>query len=59
MPRRPLTEISANPRRGKELTPCTRSKISTLREEGAEIHHISKRLQIAESTIKYTIQLDP
>jgi transposase len=59
MPRGPVIEISANIRRGGELTPYTRSKITTLHEEGAEIRHISERLQISENTIKYTIKSDP
>jgi transposase len=58
MPRGPLTETSANTRRGVELTPYTRAKITTLHEEGAEIRHIADRLQISENTIKYTIKSD-
>jgi transposase len=59
MPRHPFTEISANIPRGKELTPYTRSKIATLREEGAEIGHISDLVRISQNTIKKTIKSDP
>ncbi len=58
MPRRPLATISANIPRGEELTPYTRSKITTLHEDGAEIGDISRRLKISENTIKYTVKTD-
>jgi hypothetical protein len=59
MPRPPLAEIIANIPRGKELTPYTRSKIATLREEGAEISLIVERVKISKSTIKKTIKAHP
>ncbi len=58
MPRRPLETISANIPRGEELTPYTRSKITTLHENGGEIRDISRRLEISENTIKYIIKAD-
>jgi hypothetical protein len=47
MPRPPLQEISPNIRRGKELTPYTRSKIATLQEEEAEIDLITECVKIS------------
>ncbi len=58
MPRRPLETISANIPRGEELTPYTRSKITTLHEDGGEIRDILRRLEISENTIKYIIKAD-
>ncbi len=58
MPRRPLETISANIPREEELTSYTRSKITTLHEDGGEIRDISRRLKISENTIKYIIKVD-
>jgi transposase len=58
MPRRPLEDISANIPRGEELTPSTRSKIVTLREEGFAIRDISTHTKISKSTIKKTVKID-
>ncbi len=58
MPRRPLATISVNIPRGEEFTSYTRSKITTLYEDGAEIGDISRRLKISENTIKYTVKTD-
>jgi len=56
--RRPLETISANIPRGEELTPYTRSKITTLHEDGGEIRDILRRLEISKNTIKYIIKAD-
>ncbi len=58
MPRRPLETISANIPRGEELTFYTRSKITTLHEDGGEIRDILRRLEISENIIKYIIKAD-
>jgi len=58
MPRRPLETISANIPCGEELTPYTRSKITTLHEDGGEIRDISRWLEISENIIKYIIKAD-
>jgi len=58
MPRRPLATISANIPREEELTLYTRSKITTLHEDGAEIGDISRQLKISENIIKYIIKID-
>ncbi len=58
MPRRPLETISANIPRGEELTLYTRSKITTLHEDGGEIRDILRRLEISENIIKYIIKAD-
>ena len=44
MPRRPLAEISANIKRGKEITPYTRGKIISLHQQGAAKSDITEQL---------------
>ncbi len=58
MSRRLLETISANIPRGEELTPYTRSKITTLHKDGGEICDILRRLEISENIIKYIIKAD-
>jgi transposase len=59
MPRSPLGPISANIPRGKELTPHTRAKVTTLREEGISIREIAERTKISENTVKWTLKSEP
>ena len=55
MPRPPLTNISGNSRRGKELTPDVRGFIAGLRVAGFKAAEIRKKFRVPESTTKSTI----
>jgi len=57
MPQRaPLTPISGNSTRRKELTPIQRAEICTAFEWGGAIPEIAKRFKVPESTIRETIK---
>ena len=58
MPRKPLSQISANMRRGKELSQYDRGKIEALHNEGLNSTQIKDRTQISAATIRKTIQLN-
>jgi transposase len=59
MPRTPLGEISANNRRGFDLTPSLRSRICGARDFGVGIAEIARRYEIPDSTVRSTLQQEP
>jgi transposase len=59
MQRVPLGPRSGNIRRGPELSPFTRAKIVGARDFGGTPTQIGTRYNLAESTIRSTLKLDP
>ena len=58
-PRTPLGVISGNRRKSKDLTPFQRGKIVGNADTGLSIALIAENYNIAESTVRSTLQLNP
>jgi hypothetical protein len=57
--RTPLQDISSNRLSREHLSPYIRGRVIGMSAEGASSSKIARHLDLAESTIKYTIKIDP